>query len=248
MFYSQLIEEKSRLNQKDTIRFGQGICWIKMVYVFVAGCFFGWLYETILSYFQFGKFYSRVGVVIGPFNPIYGFGFVLLVLVLYRFKKWWMLILVGAIAGGGFEYLLWLLSKIILGATSWNYHSPFYIVINGNKHVLFQYLYWGGTSAFHSLGWGLMGFAAMKLLYPPISYCVEKIPPILGMPLTILLIVFFAFDLCLTGAALLRQAIRQTCEGGTCSASNSITNWLDAHYSDEILDKIFANLDKVKKE
>lgn len=245
MFYSQLIERNTLLVTKEKTRFAAGICWAKMVYVFVAGSFLGWLYETLLSYFQFGQLYSRVGVVIGPFNPIYGFGFVLLVLVLYRFKKWWVLILVGALAGGSFEYLLWLLSKIILGATSWNYHSPFFIVIGGEKHILFEYLYWGGTSAFHACGWGLMGFAAMKLIYPPISYLVEKIPPVLGYVLTAALIVFFAFDMVLTGAVLLRQAIRQTCEGAVCPYSNPLTDWLDRHYSDEVLDRIFANLDKV---
>lgn len=247
IFTQQLLNSKSRLAQKETTRYAPGICWSKMVYIFVIGSFLGWLWETALMYVKTGDYISRTGLVIGPFNPVYGFGLVVIILALYRFKKWWTLLLFGMIVGGGFEYLLWFLSSKILGLVSWNYSSPFFITINGEPYQLFRWAYWGGTSIFHSFFWGLCGVASIKLIYPINSYFIEKIPPRIGTAITIFLVAFFAFDLLLTMSALLRQMIRHLCmdEGMLCFKPNAISDWLDRHYSDEVLGKIFANLDKI---
>lgn len=249
LFTQQLLNSKLRLAQKEVTRYAPGICWQKMLYLFVFGCLLGWLWETFLMYIKTGTYIPRPGVVIGPFNPIYGFGVVVIVLALYRFKKWWMLLLFGMVVGGGFEYLLWFLSYTIIGKVSWNYSSPFFITISGESYQLFRWAYWGGTSLFHSFFWGLCGVGCIKVIYPITSYLIEKIPPKIGTVLTIGLIIFFTYDLLLTMAALLRQMVRHTClqEGQFCFKENAFSKWLDTHYSDEVLEKIFANLVKVEK-
>lgn len=48
-------------------------------------CFFGWIWEVSLSMISYGKFVNR-GVLHGPWIPIYGFGCVLILLLLKRFR------------------------------------------------------------------------------------------------------------------------------------------------------------------
>lgn len=48
-------------------------------------CFFGWIWEVSLSMISYGKFVNR-DVLHGPWIPIYGFGCVLILLLLKRFR------------------------------------------------------------------------------------------------------------------------------------------------------------------
>ena len=48
-------------------------------------CFVGWIWEVSLSMISYGRFVNR-GVLHGPWIPIYGFGCVLILLLLKRFR------------------------------------------------------------------------------------------------------------------------------------------------------------------
>jgi len=218
----------------------------KLVAAFTVGSFLGWLWETILSYFQFGEFYSRVGVLYGPLNPIYGFGLILMILVLKPMKRWYAQLFVGSIAGGGFEYTVWALSMKVLKKATWNYQSPFVITIGETEYTLFKWAYWGGTSLFHSFFWGLVGLVSIKFIYPTISKAVDSIPSDFRNYINTIVTVLLSIDIFLTCVALLRQMSRDTCSnsGQYCLESNYITNWLDSHYPDSRLNAIFQNLKK----
>ncbi len=244
----QNIEYQSSINviEKQEDKRKKEAYFPKLVAAFTVGSFLGWLWETILSYFQFGTFYSRVGVLYGPLNPIYGFGLILMILVLKPMKRWYAQLLVGSIVGGSFEYTAWALSRLFLHSTTWNYVSPFVITIGETEYTLFKWAYWGGTSLFHSFFWGLVGLVSIKFIYPFISKSVDSMPIDLRNYINTIVTILLSIDIFLTCIALLRQMSRNTCSdsGQYCLESNYITNWLDLHYPDSRLKEIFQNLKK----
>ena len=71
------------MKQKKEV-FAKGICFQKTLWVFLIGSIFGVVMETIVSYFQYGDFESRKGLIYGPLNPVYGFGAVIFMIFLVK--------------------------------------------------------------------------------------------------------------------------------------------------------------------
>ncbi len=223
----------------ETKVFAQELKLDQLVWIFLIGSVLGTVYEEILCLFQFGEWQSRRGLIYGPVNPVYGAGFVLLVVLLHRFKKVHNLILVGGFVGGLFEYTIWALQRAFFKTESWNYKS--FIYING-KQVL-QGLFWGGTSLFHAIGWGIVSALALKILYPFILHQLAKIPPHIGHKLTIGFIIFFLLDSLISLVALKRQEARHICaETMQCQEPNFFEKLIDTIYNDDFLKLIYPNM------
>ena len=58
----------------------------RLVLYFVIYSFLGWVLETIFALFVLGRFVKR-GFLYGPVCPIYGFGAILIILVLKNLKE-----------------------------------------------------------------------------------------------------------------------------------------------------------------
>ncbi len=205
--------------------FAKGICFFKLFWVFVIGCLIGTYYEQFLNLFLTGSWDSRAGVVWGPFNPVYGFGMVLIVAVLHNQRDWKRLLVYGAVLGGGLEYILSFLQDFFLDTSSWDYHGKF-LNINGRTTVPF------------ALFWGLLCILVVKFVYPFMSKWIEKIPYKFGTIISIIFAIFMGVDLLLTGAALLRQAVRKNGD----APLTFVGQWLDNTFDDEYLSKIFPNM------
>ena len=54
------------------------IDYFTLFWIFVAGCVFGLVVETVFHAIVYGGYESRAGLVWGPFSPIYGTGAVVL--------------------------------------------------------------------------------------------------------------------------------------------------------------------------
>ena len=54
--------------------FAHGLNFYKLFWVFLIGCFLGVIIELIWCAVLYQKFESRAGLIYGPFNPVYGFG------------------------------------------------------------------------------------------------------------------------------------------------------------------------------
>lgn len=59
----------------------------KLFWVFFIGCFAGVVLETIYCLIQRGHYESRVGLIYGPFNLVYGIGALCLSGALYQFRN-----------------------------------------------------------------------------------------------------------------------------------------------------------------
>ena len=60
--------------ERQEAHFAQGMTFYKLFWVFFIGCFAGVVLETIYCLIQRGHYESRVGLIYGPFNLVYGIG------------------------------------------------------------------------------------------------------------------------------------------------------------------------------
>lgn len=208
----------------------------KMIIMFLFGSFLGVLWENVWGVIKrlywYGKFIwtNHQGVIYGPFNPLYGFGLVLIILVLGRKKRHpLMTFLYGGILGGIFEYATCLIMEFTIGAVSWDY-SDYILNINGRTTIPYM-LFWG--------------FAIMILIhwiYPKISRMVDKIPKRVNNIIAIIIVIFMSLDILVSWTALGRQVYRNKgYEPRTC-----IGEFYDRVYTDEFLKKIYRNMKFVK--
>lgn len=212
-----------RARQRAMYRFNYS----KLFWIFFAGCFFGVMVETLYCLIMRHRFESRVGVIYGPFNPVYGFGAVLLTICLKWLsnKRDLWIFLGSAVIGGAFEYFCSWCQELAFGTVSWEY-----------SHTQFNFN--GRTNVMYALFWGLLGIVWVKELYPRISSLVDKIPKRLNRVLTLVLSVFMLFNMLISAMALERQSQRRS----GVPPTNTISRFFDEHYPDELLKKIYPNM------
>lgn len=211
--------------------FAFGLNFNKLFWLFVIGSFFGTLIETVWAFVEWGHFEFRVGLVYGPFIPIYGGGAVIITLCLYKLYKAKDIIIyiASAFIGAGFEYFCSYFQEMIFGTVSWDYSdTPFNI--DGRTNLMF------------ALIWGFLGLLWVRYLYPSCSKLIEKIPKKIGNLVTIALVIFMAFDGFMTCAALQREDERSK----GIPATNVFAEYLDEHLDDDYLQMIFPHMTNVE--
>lgn len=205
-------------------KFAEGIFLKKVFWIFIIGCIFGCIMEMLLHFFKYGEWVSRQGLIYGPLNPVYGLGAAAFTIFLGKQKNIFIIFIGAALLGGSFEYICSLVQEHFFGTISWDYsNQPFNI--NGR------------TSLKYMIYWGILGTIFIKLIYPFLSKMIEKVPIKIGNIITIIMLIFIIIDCAISIMAGLRQDQRQ--KGN--EANTSIEVFLDTHYPDSRLDKIFEN-------
>ena len=204
----------------------------KYVWIFAVCCVTGFVVETLWCYFRHGYIESRKSLVYGPLSVAYGMGGVLLTAVLSHFRtsSLWQGFLVSFLVGTVAEYICSLGQEIVFGSVAWDY-SDLPLNINGRVCLLY------------SIFWGVLGIGWVKLIMPLTDKLVGAIPMNLNNVLVWAFVAFFVFDAGLSAAAALRMNER---EKGV-QANNRIEVFLDNHFDDERMHKIYANSQEVKK-
>ncbi len=212
--------------EKQEAHFAQGMTFYKLFWVFFIGCFAGVVLETIYCLIQRGHYESRVGLIYGPFNLVYGIGALCLSGALYQFRNRGRVFsfVGGFIVGSVVEYACSWFQEVCFGSTSWDYSNMPY---NLNGRICLLY----------SIFWGILGIFWIKDIYPRLSKCILKIPNKVGKPLTWALLAFMVFNSVMT----LFTSLRWTARREGVPASNAFEAYLDEHYPDERMQKIFAN-------
>lgn len=207
--------------------FGCGLCFTKLFWLFMIGNVAGFLMETFWAFFVQRRVELRVGLVWGPFIPVYGFGAVIMTLLLYRFYKKRDLVTfaAAAVVGAAFEYFCSLFQELAFGTVSWEYSGT-----TANIG--------GRTNLMYALIWGVLGLLWVKDLYPRISKLIEKIPKKIGSPLTVILCVFMIADMFVSGTAVIRRGQRMN----GIPANGGYEMWLDKHFDDKYLDFVYPNM------
>ena len=189
------------------------------------------MYENLLTLLK-GHYSLRQGVIYEPLIPVYGAGILVFYFLYHKvdFKtinKYLRIIiffLMGMIGGGTVEYLFSYLQEKIFGTISWDY-----------SHLRFNLN--GRTSLLHASFWGLMGVLFYEFLLPRIISFKKYLNYNWTKVLTIVFSFIFLFDATISSIACHRQAERR--EG--VLPTNSVERFLDIHYSDEYLKKIYNN-------
>lgn len=207
--------------------FAHGLNFYKLFWVFFIGCFLGVVIETLWCLLRLRRIESRKGLVYGPFNLVYGFGALVMTLLLSRLSEvrdLWVLAL-GALIGGIYEYICSIIQEKALGSVSWDYKN-FPLNIHGRINLLY------------CIFWGLLALLWNKDVYPRISGLIESIPNEIGIALTWICFVFIIVDAVISAFAVYRTSERLK----GVEASNGFWKLIDRRFPDERVRKIYPNM------
>lgn len=208
--------------------FAQGCSFYKLTALFFIGAFLGDVTETVFCLITEGVLMSRSSVVYGPFSIVWGLGCALLTGVLYRWRdrKPGYVFVAGTLLGGAYEYICSVFTELVFGTVFWDY-SDFTFNLGGRINLLFCFF------------WGIAAVVWMKLLYPWLSGWIERIPIRPGKLLCLGMLVFMTGNMALSGLALDRYSQRQEAAGKEREAENSLNRFLDEHFPNERMEKIY---------
>lgn len=197
-----------------------------LFYIFIFGCFVGWIVEGIWTLLKKGLLINHSALVIGPFNLVYGIGAIILTLVLYKKKNrsWFEIFSISFFAGSVLEYTLSYLMELVFGFVAWNYHSkPF----NINGRICLVY----------SLFWGILGLAWIKLIFPFLKKVINNLKNKESKKLMVIIIVFLMFDGVLTLMAIDRGKKYEQ----DIPPQNKIEEVIDKYFGVDYLNNMFNN-------
>ncbi len=220
------IKRQKRTKEKETV-FAEGCSFYKLVSLFFIGAFLGDITETIFCLITAGKLMSRSSVVYGPFSIVWGLGCAFLTAILYRIrnKNDSYIFIAGTLLGGVYEYICSVFTELVFGTVFWDY-SKFAFNLGGRINLLYCFF------------WGIAAVVWMKLLYPRLSAWIEKIPMKAGKIICTVMLVFMIFDCLLSAMALDRYTERNTTGK---QAQNEVESFLDEHFGDERMERIYPN-------
>ena len=171
-----------------------------LFWLFVVGCVFGLVVETLYHYVLFGEWQDRAGFLWGPFSPIYGFGAGFMTILLNRLwrSNWVLIFFSSALIGGVFEYCSSWFMEVAFGIKAWDYTGE-WLSIGGR------------TSGKYMVFWGIMGLAWIKFVLPYLLKFINLIPWKVRYSLTAVVFVLLFID-DIDGVRLLVRA-----HGGACA-------------------------------
>ena len=213
--------------KKANYVFGDGICFDKLVWVLLISSFLGALIEMCFCYLKGAGWMNRSSLLYGQFSIVWGFGAVVLTIVLQRLrnKRIWMIFLAGFVIGGTYEYTCSVLSELVFGTVFWDY-SDMPLNIGGRTNV--QYCFY----------WGILAVVWLKVLYPAMEYIIEKIPPLSGKIVTWALVFVMLCNGVLTAGAMIRYTERQT----QPEPQTVIAEFFDQNYDDTWMEDRWPNM------
>ena len=222
--YPKTVKVEKEANDKTVFAYGCGF--YKLVVLFFVGAFVGDIIETIFCRITMGEWMSRSSVVWGPFSIVWGLAIAAATLMLYKYKDRsdGFLFLIGTGLGGAYEYLCSVFTEIVFGKVFWDYSDiPFNL--GGRINLLYCFF------------WGIAAVVWFKLIYTRLSKVIEKIPVKFGKISTWILVVFMIANVLMSCFALTRYDQREK----GMDAKQSWQVWLDKHYDDEKMMRIYPN-------
>ena len=159
---------------------------LSLIAIFFIICFGGWIWEVALNLVTNGTLVNR-GVLHGPWLPIYGTGGIMILILLYRFRRNPALFIILTIILCGFvEYGTGTYLELTKGIKWWDY-TGYFINISGR------------ICAEGLLVFALGGVAITYVIAPRIDNLIRKADKKILKIICIILLIIFAFDLVYSG-------------------------------------------------
>lgn len=211
----------------------------QLFWIFMTGCVAGCLIETIYCFLISGVFMNRSSVLYGPFSIVWGGGAVIMSLfaMLLNIINFHpdtaadniLVIVLGGIIGGVYEYLASLLSEITFDAVHWDY-SDMPLNIGGRTNLLF------------CVFWGIIALIWIKKGYPLVSGVIAKVPWNIGKTVTFIMTVFMVLNIYLSVCS----QIRFTERAHNIPAASGYERFLDEHYPDSLITRLYPDIKVIK--
>lgn len=166
-----------------------------LLYFFIYSAL-GWILETLYSYILLGHFENR-GFLIGPLCPIYGFGMLIMIIWLSKYKDHKIkLFFISVLVFSIFEYVVGYALDAIFNLKWWDYTNDF-LNINGR------------ITLFYSLGWGIIGLIVINIIHPFVENfldkILDKIPIMIQSNLLKIVVIIFIIDIVLSSIGYIQK-------------------------------------------
>ena len=158
----------------------------KLFLLFVIYSVFGWIMEVLyVGIFYEHRFINR-GFLHGPVCPIYGFGGLIVIIGLYRWRESWLeLFIASFFLCSVLEYFAsWAMEKLF--KTKWWDYSNKFLNLNGRVCLLNSTLF------------GLAGLIFTHFINPPIEKIIMSLSDNLSITISRIVFCIFAVDMIIT--------------------------------------------------
>mgnify|MGYP002556583246 CR=1 FL=1 len=203
-----------------------------LLWLFVVGAFLGDLVETVFCRLTAGVWMSRSSLVWGPFSVVWGLALALTTVLLRQNqdKSDRYLFVFGTVMGGVYEYVCSAVTELLFGTVFWDY-SKFKFNLGGRINLLYCFF------------WGMAAVVWMRYGYPVVMKCMTRLRSRVRPWMTVLLAVFMAVNMVTSSLALARYDARTS----GVPAANAVETYLDAHFDNARMERIYPNAKKVEK-
>ena len=132
--------------------------------------------------------------------------------------------------GGVYEYVCSAVTELLFGTVFWDY-SKFKFNLGGRINLLYCFF------------WGMAAVVWMRYGYPVVMKCMTRLRRRVRPWMTVLLAVFMAVNMVTSSLALARYDARTS----GVPAANAVETYLDAHFDNARMERIYPNAKKVEK-
>lgn len=197
------------------------------IIIFLVASVLGLVIETVYTFIVFGILESRVGLVWGPFSPLYGVGAVLLTMVLWPLRKEpaWKVFIISAVVGSLLEQTAGWSMEHFAHLQSWTY-------LGLPDHIT-QWIAWRFV-----VMWGLLGVVWCRVIMSEMMYRIGEPTSRRQVILVTLLAAFITLDVVMTIACFWRAG--QRFEG--VPPRNGFEVYVDTHFDDKFMAETFENM------
>lgn len=162
-----------------------------LVYYYFIYAFMGWCIESVYASWEDNRLVNR-GFLYGPFCSIYGFGALILIIVLKPIMDNVLLMFLAAVVlTSVLEYITGFVLEKTFGHKWWDYSNRSF---NINGRICLRF----------SLYWGIISVLMLKILHPQVIDWVERIPEYYGIIGLSILLTYLLGDFILTLSSLIK--------------------------------------------
>ena len=214
---------------EPTTRAENALSTADLLWLFVIGAFLGDVVETLFCRVTAGVWMSRSSLVWGPFSVVWGLALVLATVLLRNSaeKSDSAIFAFGVFMGGAYEYVCSAVGERLFGVIFWDY-SGVKFNIAGRVNLLYCFF------------WGIAAVVWLRKGYPLVARMMNALKQHIKPWMTVLLAVFMAVNMTLSGLALARYDSRTS----GIPAQNRVDVFLDAHFDNARMERVYPNAKK----